>query len=138
MTGLSKNPRRAVELAPPAEMTSSFSGAAASIVEQDVTGLAQTVPIGVGPVIVTLSARSFSNNSTGGVIIRLYEDATQIGEAANTSGANVALPCFIRVRRNPAAGDHTYKATIKCNSAAGTPILVAQSNFPAQLHVVTC
>lgn len=131
---VTRNPNRGVELGY-AEITTSFAGTTASTTDQDVTGLSVTVTVGSRPIEIIVSAGRFSNDSTGGTSVKIKEGATTLGVMQNASGAGVNVPCFRRIRLNPSAGSHTYKLTIACIGAAGTPTLVALATDPASISV---
>lgn len=65
----------------------------------------------------------------GGIVITLFEGATQIGRFGqilnSLSGLSDAYEFFARYRFTPSAGTHTYKLCAWVTSTTGTPQIVA-------------
>jgi len=120
-----------------AEITSNFTTGTAANTVYPVTGLSVTVTTGSKPVMVEAFLPAITALAgTMDVSCQLYEDGTVIQASSETSSAtaNKSVIGTPRVRRNPAAGSHTYDVRLKANIANGM-IALANAAFPAFIQV---
>lgn len=121
-----------------AELTANFgptTGVANTI--YTVTGLSITVVTGLRPVIIEAYIPSmFNAGATADTTTQIWEDGSVVQADAITGSAtaNKSVPGHAVVRRNPAAGSHTYDVRVKSN-ITGAITVTAGVGFPAWIQV---
>lgn len=117
-----------------AEITSNFATASPSAV--DITGLTTTVVVGTRPIIVEFGAAAISNGTAAkGYFAYILEDGVVVDWiSAYSITSQLVAPAFMRRRRAPAAGSHTYKMQILSYNS-GTVTLQAAADSPAWIQV---
>jgi hypothetical protein len=122
-----------------AEITSNFgptAGGANTIYA--ITGLSTTVTVGSRPVrIEAFLPDAIPSVANATVTLLIYEDGSFVesNAVAGSATASKRTNPHTIVRRNPAAGSHTYDARIKSDIAA-TITVEAGVGFPAWIQVV--
>lgn len=125
-----------------AEITTDFTSTTqytAAGVGADITGLSVTVTASARPLLITVwSPRVYQANATQGVIVGIEEDNVEvaIGRWDQHATTQEGVPLVVRVRRNPSAGSHTYKATLASFGGSGISTFTASAGAPAHIQVV--
>lgn len=124
-----------------AEITANFATAAFGAAV-DIPGLTTIVQAGARPIEIEVAFPTWSCNTVNfGVALQILEDGAQIqqGSATEFLAGALAEPLRVKVRRNPAAGQHTYKARalVLFGNGAQTVTLQASPTAPAYISVLT-
>jgi hypothetical protein len=120
-----------------AEITANFNPANTANQIIPITGLSVVVAVGARPIVVEGFAPTIQHTIAGADIsLQLYEDGSIVQAATvRMDTANTVVQPFIRSRRSPTPGNHTYDLRVK-STLAGTILLQANAGFPAHLHVI--
>lgn len=117
-----------------AEITSDITTTNTSLV--DIAGLATTVTVGARPIVIVVWAALVTHTvDQGAITVTIHEGATELARGkVNVSGANNGAPMFVRSRKAPSAGAHTYKARWSITTAGTGTMFV--NGFPAHIQVI--
>lgn len=122
-----------------AQITSNLTSTSSTLA--DATGLTTTVTTGARPVVVEFHLPNWTNSATNfGIALAILEDGVSIwsttAQEYTANATNGAMNA--RVRRNPAAGSHTYKVQLASYLSSGTQTvtIVAAATAPAFITVV--
>lgn len=124
-----------------AEITSAFQvlPATANTI-YDITGLSVTPTVGTRPVLIeAFIPQAWHAVANSDVNLLIYEDGAAVQNAVANSVSAALKAGFLRaaIRRNPAAGAHTYKASAK-STVAGNLTYNAGAAFPGFIRVTEC
>lgn len=116
------------------QIVSDFTSTAVST-DTDITGLSIPVIVPTGRKIkVSLWAQRVITSAAANVGTKIFEGATQISEADNSTGSNVNNQTYCSAILSPSAGLHTYKGSIN-QGGAGTMRFGGGSTNPGYIMV---